>query len=110
AGRIVARIEGVPTVAEIGLEPGRKVHRRIRRGHADIAEIASAVTRGDVHTTAERDGEMGEVAAHALAILEGLNSGLGRTREAVAELNVTMYEIADRLDALPARRRRTEQL
>jgi len=68
AGRIVAGIEGVPSVAEIGLEPGRKVHGRIGWRHADIAEIASAVTRRDIQTTAERDGQMGKVATHALAI------------------------------------------
>lgn len=108
AGRIVASIEGVPSVAEIGLEPGRKVHGRIGWRPADIAEIASAVTRRDIHATAERDGEMGKVATHALAILKNLKSGLRWARKAVAELNVLMHEIADGLDALPASRRRIE--
>ncbi len=109
SGRIVASIEGVPSVAEIGLEPGRKVHGRIGWRPADIAEITSAVTRRDIHTTAERDGEMGKVATHALAILKNLKSGLRWARKAVAELDVLMDEIADGLDALPASRRGPEQ-
>ena len=50
---------------EIDLEPGREIHRRVVRRHADVAEIAGAIARRDVHAAAERDREMREVAAHA---------------------------------------------
>ncbi len=109
AGRIVARIECVPTIAEISLEPGRKVHARIRWRQAHITEVASAVTRRDIDATAERDGEMGKVAAHASVILQSLQSALRWARKSVAELKVLMHEIADGLDALPTSRRRSEQ-
>src|ERR1700726_4637890 len=45
---VVARIEGVPAAANIGLEPGGKIPRRVGRRHADVAEIASAIARGNV--------------------------------------------------------------
>ena len=65
ARHVVARVEGVPAAAEIGLEPAGEIHRRVGRRHADVAEIAGAIARRDVHAAAEGDGEMGEVAAHA---------------------------------------------
>src|ERR1700675_2884831 len=54
---VVTGIEGVPTVADIGLEPGAEIHRRGVGGHADVAEIAGAIARRDVHAAAQRHGE-----------------------------------------------------
>jgi hypothetical protein len=38
-------LERVPAAAEIGFKPRAKIHWRIVGSHADIAEIAGAVTR-----------------------------------------------------------------
>src|SRR6202166_4995060 len=64
---VVARIESVPAAAEIGLEPGGKISRRPGQGHADLAEIAGAISRRNVHAAAERDGKVRIVAADTLA-------------------------------------------
>ena len=53
---------------------------------------------------------MGEVAADALALVEGLPGGPGRARVLVAEGDVAVHEVADRLDARPAEWRGAEQL
>ena len=54
-------------------EPGGEIHRRIDRRDADIAEIARAVARRDVHAAAQRDGQVRVVAAHALPGDEGVD-------------------------------------
>src|SRR6185295_5100923 len=105
AGHVVARVERIPASAEIGLEPAGKIHRTIGRRHADVAEIAGAVTGWNVHAAAQGDGEVGVVAADALALLVGLPRRPGGSGMLVAELNAVMNEITDRLDAPPARGR-----
>src|ERR1700722_16452035 len=77
AGDVVARIEGVPGAPEVGLEPSGEVHRRGVLGNADVPQIPGAITCGNVHATAKGDGQVGEVAADALALIEGLPGGLG---------------------------------
>ena len=62
---VVAGVEGEPAAVEPDLEPGAEVHGIVDRRDADVAEIAGAVARGDVHAAAERDREVGEVAADA---------------------------------------------
>lgn len=49
ARRVVACVEGVPATAEVGLEPTCKVAGGVRRRNADVAEIAGAVARWNVH-------------------------------------------------------------
>jgi hypothetical protein len=63
-GSLCRGVEGIPAAAKIGLEPGAEVHRQVFRGHANVAEIAGAIARRNVHAAAQRDGEMGEVPAH----------------------------------------------
>src|SRR6266700_4682283 len=94
---VVSRVEGVPGAAQIGLEPACEVHRRRVPGPADVAKGAGAIPRGDVHAPAKRDGQVGEVAADALAFVEDLPGGLGGAGEFVAELDVLVNEVADRL-------------
>src|SRR6202035_4600717 len=67
---VVAGVEGVPMATEIGLEPAGEITRGVGRRHADIAEIACAVSRGNIHAAAERDRKMRVVAADALALAE----------------------------------------
>ena len=82
---IVARIKGMPATAKVGLEPGGEVHG-IRRGRdPDVTEIARAVTRWNIHAATEGNREVGVVAAHAHALIEGFESGLGRPGMLVAE-------------------------
>src|SRR6202034_895164 len=69
ARNVMARIERVPAIAEINLEPGGEIHRRLVRRDADVGEISGAIARRTVHAAAERDGEMGKVAADAAAFL-----------------------------------------
>ena len=49
---IVSRVEGVPARAEIDFKPGAEIHRRRVRRDADIAEVAGAIARRDVHAPA----------------------------------------------------------
>ncbi len=52
ARHVVSRIERIPGAPDIRFKPTRKIHRRIDRRHADVTQIAGAVTGGDVETTA----------------------------------------------------------
>ena len=103
AAGVVARVRGVPAVAEKDLEPGAEVHRPGRR-HADVAEVAGGVARRDVHAAAQRDREVGEVAADAFLLAEGVERGARRPRRLVVELQVLVDEVADRANARPAGR------
>src|SRR6266581_1880701 len=107
---VVARIEGVPVAADIGLKPAGKVSRRVGRRHTDITEIASAISRRNVHAAAERDGKVRVVAADALALVEYLPRRHGRPRVLVTEQDMAVNEIANCLDPRPARRCLLKQL
>src|SRR5207253_4754983 len=64
----------------------------------------------DVEGPAERDGEVGEVAADTLAALEHVHRGGERVARAVLELDVVMDPIADRLHPGATRFRLAEEL
>ena len=106
---VVAGIERLPAPADIDLDPGAEIHRVDDR-HADVAQVSVDVAGRDVHAAAERDGEMGEVPAHADPFLEGLVGRAGRAGLLVVELDVPVDEVADGLDAGPAGCRRPEQI
>ena len=53
AREVVAGVEGVPAAAEIDFEPALEIHRRRVGRHADVAEIAGAIARRNVHAAAE---------------------------------------------------------
>ena len=99
----MAGIEGVPAVPQVDLEPGAEVHRVHIGRNADVAQIAVAVTRRDVHAAAEGDGEVREVAADAATLGENVQGRLGRARILVAELHMAEQPAADRLYPRPAR-------
>src|SRR5260370_14562771 len=65
---VVARIKSVPLATDIGFEPGCEIHRCVRDWYADIAQIAGAVSRRDVHAATERHYEVRIFAADARAI------------------------------------------
>src|ERR1700733_12204005 len=106
---VVARIEGVPLSFQENFDPGAEIHR-VDDGHADIAEMAIDVARGDVEAATEGQREMGEVAADADAFVEGLERRPGRARLQIVELDVLMHEIADRLHTAPSRHDRAEHV
>src|SRR5882724_3121776 len=106
---VVARIEHAPVPADIGFEPAGEIARGPGFWRADVAEIAGAIARRNVHAAAERDRQMGIVAADAPAFIVGFPSRLGGAGVLVAECDVAMDEIADRLHPGPARLRVLEQ-
>jgi len=94
---VVARVESVPAPADIGLEPASKISGGIRRWHADIPKVASAVARRNVHAATERDGEMRIVAANAFAFIEDFPCRHGRPRVFIAERDVVVNKIASEI-------------
>ena len=96
---VVAGIESVPTPAEKRLKPSREVHRPVRRRNTDIAKVAGAIARRNIHATAEGDGQVRKVATDARVLIEGLQRRLGWTRMLVTEQQMSMHEVADRLNA-----------
>ena len=93
---IVARIKRVPLTIQENFDPGAEIHG-VDDGHADVAEMAVDVARGNVEAATEGQREMSEVAADANALVERLERGPGRARLLIVELYVLMHEIADRL-------------
>ncbi len=104
ARSVVACIERVPAPAEVHLEPGAEIHRVRHRGDADVAEIAGAVARRDVHAAAQRDGEVGEVPAHAALLAKAVPGGAGGRGVLIAEVQALVNVVADRLHPPPAGR------
>lgn len=95
---VVSGVAGPPLAAEVDFEPGAEIAWGGGRD-ADFAEVAGGVTGGDIHAAAEGDGEMGEVAADALALAVDVGCGEGGTGEVVAEGDVGMDPLADGFDA-----------
>src|SRR5450631_3242505 len=54
AALIVAGVEDAPFASDICLEPSREIHRCVHGRHADIAQIAGAITSRNVQTPAKR--------------------------------------------------------
>jgi hypothetical protein len=98
----VARIHCVPTSVQEGLKPGAEIHGIGINRNADVAEIASAIPRGNVHAPAESYGEMREVAAYANAFVHGIASAPGGARIRITEADLCVHEIANGLHALAA--------
>src|SRR4029450_8074110 len=95
---IIAGVEGVPMAVKVGLEPGGEIHRAIGRRHADVAEIAGAVTCGDVHAATESDGEVCVITANAGPLVESPPGSLG-ARVLVDQCDMQVDVVADCLDA-----------
>jgi len=99
---VVPCIKGMPRTAEIGFEPSREIHWRVRDRHANIAQIARAVPRRDVHAATKRDCQVSEVPADAGAIAVSLPRRPGAARMFVAKRNVVVNVITDGLNPAPA--------
>jgi hypothetical protein len=102
AGMVVTRVYRVPTAIEKDFGPGAEIHGIDIGRNADVARISGAIARGNVHAPAERDGEMGEVAADADALVHGIAGATGWARVWIAELDLRLNEIANRLHPLRA--------
>jgi len=95
-------IHGVSTPIEIDLKLGAEIHGIGINRNADVAEIAGAIPRGNVHAPAERYGEMREVAAYTNAFMQGIAGAAGGARIRITEADLRVHEIANRLHALAA--------
>src|ERR1700685_4665253 len=109
AGNVVARIEGMPRAANIDFHPRREIHDTVGRRNADIAQVAGAIARGNIHASAECDGEVREVAADSRTLVERLPSGPRGARTLIIEGDVVVDKIANSLNARPARLGQSEE-
>jgi len=102
ARRVVASVRRMPVTAEIDLEPGAEVHRIGIDRHADISQIAGAISRRDVHATAQRNGKMRKIPADTSPVGKPAIRRSERIRLQVIETDVIVDEVADSPDALPS--------
>jgi hypothetical protein len=99
---VVTRVYRVPTAIEKDFGPGAEIHGIGINRNADVAELAGAIPRGNVHAPAERYGEMREVAAYANAFVHGIARAAGGARIRITEADLRVHEIANRLHTLAA--------
>src|SRR6202000_476409 len=98
---VVPGVEGKPSPTEEHLEPGAEVHgRRIAR-YSDVAQIARAIARRNIHAPAQRDRQMSKDATDADPFLMAFGCGAVAPRVLITELNTVVDIVADRLHALP---------
>src|ERR1700690_3823918 len=98
---IVAGVKGEPSAPEVDFETRVEIQGRRAGRHADVAEIAVAVARGNVEATAQRDRQMGEVAAYADTLGQRVVCCARGPSFGVAEPEAPMNEVADRLHPRP---------
>ena len=78
-----------------------KIHGRVDRWYADVAQVPCAVTRRNVQAPTQRYRQVSEVPANSLALLERFEGRPRGPRELVTESQVPMDEITNRLHAGP---------
>ena len=98
---VVAGIEGIPSVAEIDLEPGAEIHRCRIRWHPDVAEITGTIARRNIHASAQCDRKVGEVAAYTAPVGMRLPRRFGRTSVLIAKFDMVVHIITDCLNEGP---------
>jgi len=102
AGDVEARVVSAPMLAEENFEIGVEIHWRAGVLKTDVGQMSGDVAGGDVEAPAERDGDVGEIAADAEALDQDFrrgNVGAARTK---AVLDIVVGPVADGLDALHA--------
>ena len=109
AGSVVTGVKGVPLAAQERFEPGAEVHRIRRQWHADVAQITGTVTGRNVQAAAEGDRQVHVIAADAHPLAIDLQRGPIVPGSLIVETNVVMNEVANSLDARPARLRARKQ-
>src|SRR4029077_11886448 len=100
---IVARIEGKPAPIKIHLKPGAEIHRRRIGRNADVAEVARAIARRDIHAAAQRHRQMRKITAHADAFFVAFPGRAVAPRMVITETDPLVDVVANRLHTLPAR-------
>ena len=105
---IVPRVKGVPARAEIDFKPGAEIHRRRVRRDADIAEVAGAISRRDVHAPTQGNGQMRKIPADTASFVISLPRCFGWSSVLVSENNMLMNKIYVRLHSRPTRRNGAE--
>jgi hypothetical protein len=69
-------IKGIPTSPQVDLKLGAKVHRIRNRRHSNVSQITGCVPSWNVQAPAERDCQVGEVAATQTLSLEASSAVL----------------------------------
>jgi hypothetical protein len=90
AGHVVTGIKGVPTLSEEHLKPCT-IHRLRCRGHANVSQVACAVSRRNINAAAQRDRKMREITAYTPLLVVRLPSGFHRIRMLVTELKMLVH-------------------
>src|SRR4051812_33442968 len=98
-------VEREPIPTQISLKPGAEVRGVRNRRDANVAEIAGAVSGGNVHAAAKRDREVGEITAHARLVGISAMRCSESIRILIVEGDVTVDKVADRLNPRPTRLR-----
>src|SRR5437868_4156392 len=96
--------------AEEGFEPCSEIRRPMWRWHADIAQVAGAVARRDVHAPAEGDCEVCVVPADSGFVVKSFERRPCHACMFVTENDMAMNIVADRLNAAPSRWRLAKEL
>ena len=65
-GAFVAWVEGVPSSAEVNLDPSGKIHRRVRWRNADVGDVTGAIARRDGQQATTSVGPGGHIETPAL--------------------------------------------
>ena len=100
----------MPFAPNPGLEPCREIAHPVGWQSPEIAQVTGAVSRRNIHTTAEGDRKMRVVAADAGSFVENLQRGARGAGILIVECNAVMNVIADRLHARIPRSHTTEEL
>jgi len=108
ATAIMSRIESMPVIAKVNLEPGAEIHRFTVGWNPNVTEVASGVACRDIHAAAQSNRKMGKVAADANAFAKGLKSGAIGTSLQVVEAEMAVDEIANGFYTGPSPRRGAE--
>lgn len=102
AGVVMTSVYCVPPTVEKHFGPAAEIHGIDIDRNPDVAEVAGAVARWNVHAPAERNGEMREVAAYTNAFVHGIGGAAGGACIRITESDFSMHEIANRLHPLRA--------
>src|SRR5438132_1042530 len=103
------RVAGASLLAALA-DLSRQIDRLGDGRHPDVAQVAGAVARRDVHASAEGNGQMCIVAADAGPVVKGLQRCPRHARVLIAEGDMSMDIVADSLNSAPSRWRLPEEI
>src|SRR5690349_13911805 len=100
----------MPAAADPRFEPSREITWGERRLRSDIAQVAGAVARWDIHAAAEGDSEMRVVPTDTDPFVESLRGAASGAGVLIVEGNMIMNIIANSLHARVAGGHAAEEL